>query len=260
MANKGGEKQHELTWREPVVRWLPRVAGVALLLVAIAFGGERLAIKLIDPQVMQVRSVQVEGMFLQVKATEIKQVAAVFSKQGFLGVEMAVLKQAIEAMPWVKHASVRRVWPETLYISVEEQTAVAQWGDHGLVSPTGELFFPSSKTQLGEMPILFGPGSDGAQVLMQYRKVREMLSTHEMDVVRLEQDERRAWVVTLNSGVKLLLGRKESEARLARFIELYPEVLMSWERVIDEVDLRYTNGFAVRWNRASGSDNEIAQG
>jgi len=85
------------------------------------------------------------------------------------------------------------------------------------------------------------------------------LAVHDLSITRLEQDERRAWVVTLNSGVKLLLGRKESEKRLTRFIDIYPRVLKAWEQRIDEVDLRYPNGFAVRWNAVTGNENEIAK-
>ncbi|HED39763.1 MAG TPA: hypothetical protein ENJ13_04985, partial [Chromatiales bacterium] len=67
MANKGSEKQQQRPVVERCRRWLPRVAGVSLLLVVIAFAGERLAAKLIDPQSMQITSVQVEGVFEHVQ-------------------------------------------------------------------------------------------------------------------------------------------------------------------------------------------------
>lgn len=239
--------------------WLPRVAGTALVLLAIGFTGERVAVKVIDPETMQIKSVQVEGMFEYVQPLEVKQVAASFSQQGFLGVDVGHVKLAIEALPWVKQASVRRIWPDTLYVSVEEQTAAARWGERGLVSPDGELFFPQNVAEFLQLPVLMGPGSHGALVLTQYRRLRGLLDGHELAIAQLEQDERRAWVVTLSSGIKLLLGRKESEARLSRFIDIYPTVLMKWARTIDEVDLRYTNGFAVRWNAVTGKENEIAQ-
>lgn len=239
--------------------WLPRIAGALLLLVVVVFVGEQLAAKLIDPQAMQIKLVQVEGAFQQVQPRAVKQVVATFGEQGFLGVDVEQLKQAIEALPWVKRASVRRVWPDTLFVSLEEQTAVARWGDKGLMSPSGELFFPPQTLQFERLPILHGPRSNSAVILAKYRKITQLMALSDLQVVRLEQDERRAWTVTLESGVKLLLGRKQSEVRLARFVRLYPKVLWMWERVIDEVDLRYTNGFAVRWNTAGGNDNEIAQ-
>jgi len=258
MTSKGSEKQPR-PLLEACKRWLPRVAGAMALLLAVAFIGERMAAEFIDPQSMQIKSVQVEGMFEQVDPQDVKRVAASFSEQGFLGVNVEKVKLAIETLPWVKQASVRRVWPDSLYISLAEQAAVARWGDRGLVSPSGELFFPQDSATFSHLPELVGPASDGVVVLAQYRQLDGMLAVHELSITRLEQDERRAWLVTLNSGVKLLLGRKESEVRLARFIEIYPKVLKAWEQNIDEVDLRYPNGFAVRWNAVTGNGNEIAK-
>ncbi len=259
MANKGSEKQLQRPLLDAFKRWLPRVGGCVVALLVIAFVGERMAVELIDPQTMQIKSVQVEGMFEQVDPQDVKRVAASFSEQGFLGVNVGQVKLAVETLPWVKHASVRRVWPDTLYISLEEQAVSARWGDSGLVSPSGELFFPEERAMFSHLPELAGPSSDGALVLSQYRQLDGMLAVHGLSIARLEQDERRAWVVILNSGVTLLLGRKESEKRLTRFIDIYPKVLKAWEQAIDEVDLRYPNGFAVRWHAVTGNENEIAK-
>ncbi|MBL1260875.1 MAG: cell division protein FtsQ/DivIB [Thiotrichaceae bacterium] len=259
MANKGSEKQQLRPLLDAFKRWLPRVGGGVIALLALALVGERMAVELIDPQTMQIKSVQVEGMFEQVDPQDVKRVAASFSEQGFLAVNVEQVKLAVETLPWVKQASVRRVWPDTLYILLEEQSVVARWGKDGLVSPSGELFFPEESVMFTHLPELVGPSSDGVLVLAQYRQLDEMLAVHDLSITRLEQDERRAWVVTLNSGVKLLLGRKESEKRLTRFIDIYPRVLKAWEQRIDEVDLRYPNGFAVRWNAVTGNENEIAK-
>ncbi len=259
MANKGSEKQPQRALLDAFKRWIPRVGGGVLALLVVVFVGERMAVELVDPQTMQIKSVQVEGMFEQVVPQDVKRVVASFSEQGFLGVDVGQVKLAIETLPWVKQASVRRVWPDALYISLAEQTAVARWGDRGLVSLGGELFFPEDNEMFTHLPELTGPASNGVVVLMQYRRLGEMLAVHDLTIVRLKQDERRAWLVTLNSGVKLLLGRKESEKRLARFIDIYPKVLKAWEQAIDEVDLRYPNGFAIRWQAATGNENEIAK-
>ncbi len=260
MANKGSEKERSRPFVAGCKHWLPRLAGGALALVVVAFIGERVAAKLVDPQSMKIQSVQVEGVFERVKPEAIKRVVASFSEQGFLGVDVGQVKLAIETLPWVKQAAVRRVWPDTLYISLQEQVVAARWGESALVNPEGGLFFPQNSANFTNYPELVGPGSDGVAVLAKYAKVREMLAAQGLLATHLAQDERRAWVVTLSNGVKLLLGRKESELRLARFIDLYPKVLQQWVRSIDEVDLRYANGFAVRWHAAAGKEREITRG
>ena len=43
-------------------------------------------------------------------------------------------------MPWVRHASVRRVWPNALAVTLEEYKPLGTWGSDQLVSVDGELF------------------------------------------------------------------------------------------------------------------------
>jgi cell division protein FtsQ len=44
-----------------------------------------------------------------------------------------------------------------------------------------------------------------------------------------------------------MLGRTEPLARIERFVRVLPVVLASAPGVIERADLRYANGFAIRW-------------
>ena len=58
--------------------------------------------------------------------------------------------------------------------------------------------------------------------------------------------DRRAWRIVLSDGSTLLLGRHFTQERLDRFIRAWPRILReNWPRV-QTLDLRYTNGFAVK--------------
>ena len=63
---------------------------------------------------------------------------------------------------------------------------------------------------------------------------------------RVSVTARRAWTLTLDSGLTLELGRLDPEDRLARFVENYPQAAALLGRRMQHVDLRYSNGFAVR--------------
>ena len=76
----------------------------------------------------------------------------------------------------------------------------------------------------------------------------ELLKANDLTIDSLTLDERRAWHLSLNNQVRLVLGRQSAMDRLQRFIRFYPAVLAGKAKVIDEIDLRYTNGFVVRWN------------
>jgi cell division protein FtsQ len=71
----------------------------------------------------------------------------------------------------------------------------------------------------------------------------------------LHQDARRAWHLKLSNGMSVELGRKDPLQRLARFIGVYPAILASTTAaVIEQVDLRYSNGFALRWTQPAGDE------
>ena len=63
----------------------------------------------------------------------------------FFSVRLEDVKRGFESMPWVRHANVRRVWPNGLIVNIEEQKPFATWGGessntlmntHGAVSYT----------------------------------------------------------------------------------------------------------------------------
>jgi cell division protein FtsQ len=52
--------------------------------------------------------------------------------------------------------------------------------------------------------------------------------------------------------MELDFGRQAFEERLDRFAKAYPGLLATRADAVAAVDLRYSNGFAVRWRRPDG--------
>jgi hypothetical protein len=55
-------------------------------------------------------------------------------------------------LPWVEHARIQRRWPNSLHVTVIEQTAAARWGESGLLNTRGELFVKSATHVPAELP------------------------------------------------------------------------------------------------------------
>ena len=49
-----------------------------------------------------------------------------------------------------------------------------------------------------------------------------------------------------NDALELRLGKDSANARMARFVELYPRELSAQAKYLDYVDMRYPDAFAVR--------------
>jgi cell division protein FtsQ len=144
----------------------------------------------------------------------------------------------------VRNASVRRQWPARLEVALEEHVPLARWGSRALVNTQGEVF---RATYGGQLPVFVGPEGAAREMAIQYRYFHKSLEAIGQTPVRVEVSPRRAWKLQLASGVTLMLGREQVEARVSRFVATYDRALVPLGPRVNYVDLRYPNGFAVRF-------------
>ena len=181
----------------------------------------------------------------------------------FFTVDLDRVRETFESVPWVRHASVRRVWPSALEVSIEEHRPLAFWGDGRLVNTFGELF-PANLGDVedeGPLPHFSGPPGSEREVVRRYAELRDVLGPIGARPERVALSPRHAWTVRLEDGTTLLLGREQAmpiDERLARWVELYPQVSSRLNRRAQVVDLRYPNGFAIR-SLAMADEDESAE-
>lgn len=170
----------------------------------------------------------------------------------FFTVNLGQVRQAFENVPWVRKANVRRVWPNGLLVEIEEQQALAIWSDTRLVNPLGEIFTANldEAEQDGPLPALSGPDESAAQVVARYQEIKTWMAPLQVEIDSVALSARYAWRVTLKNALVIELGRDRTDvdmaARVQRFVQGYPYLVKNLARRFDYVDLRYTNGFAVR--------------
>ena len=157
-------------------------------------------------------------------------------------------------MPWVRQATLRRVWPDRLAVQLVEHRPVALWqGDDGnarLVNDHGEVF----EANLGDveddaLPEFSGPEGSAAQMLWLYRRLEPMFQSHQMQPVALQLSGRGSWSLELDSGATVRLGRgsqDELAERAERFLRTVSQVTERFQRDLEYADLRHADGYAVR--------------
>jgi cell division protein FtsQ len=87
-----------------------------------------------------VRVISMDGSFQRVSPGQIEKAVAPYANAGFMSADLDGIQRAVEAVPWVEHARVQRRWPNSLHVTVIEETAAARWGESGLLNTRGELF------------------------------------------------------------------------------------------------------------------------
>src|SRR5688572_7904700 len=189
------------------------------------------------------REVRVGGELKHVTRGEIEDVVRRELKGSFFTLDLARARGAFERLPWVRAVAVRRQWPAGLDVALEEHQPFARWGTAALVNTHGEVFHAAYE---GSLPLFAGPEGSAREIAIQYRYFRRSLAAVGETPVEVRVSARRAWQLKLESGLTLALGRENIEARLARFVATQPRAAAVLGRRVDYVDLRYTNGYAVR--------------
>jgi cell division protein FtsQ len=199
--------------------------------------------------IFPLREIQVTG---DVEHVTREQVAAVVSeiRGNFFTVNLDQARAAFEKLPWVRKVNIRRQWPDCLEFAVEEHRPLARWGSTAVVSSQAEVFEAAINTTL---PIMQGPEGSAPDVVAHYQEFERVLEPLGRRIQQLTLSERRAWVLKLDDGMVLELGRDNLQSRLAAFVAAYDQSVGRLPKRSVYVDLRYSNGFAVRtsgltWN------------
>ena len=209
-----------------------------LSLALVLYGAVRYVLRL---PVFPLRAVELTQAPQRVPVELLEKVVHEQVSGNFFTVDLEQTRQAFEKLPWVRKVSVRRKFPWSLQVEVEEQVALAHWNGKELVNTHGEVFAGSSEQVL---PDFIGQPDTSAQVTQMYGELSATLQPMKQQIAQISLSPRFAWQVRLDSGLVLELGRDEMQQRLARFVKVYPYSLSALARPVKHVDLRYRNGFA----------------
>lgn len=236
------------------VRLLQATAQVVLLLGMLAVCALALTWLARQPA-FALRTIRVEGELTRVNQHTLRANAAPQLRGNFVTLNLQQARQAFEAVPWVRRAVVRKVWPMKLVVQVEEHRAAALWGAEGsnerLVNQQGEVF----EANVGDveddgLPRLVGPDGSAPQMLAMVRRLDPVLAPLDGGALQqLQLSPRGSWRVVLDKGARIDLGRGSEDevlARTARFVGTMPRVVATYQRPLESADLRHQGGFAVR--------------
>lgn len=242
--------QVELRPSEPLRK--PRWGRLALALATVLVTGLGLGLGwrwLAAPERFPLKAVRVEGAPVKVAESELRQVIGPHLNKGMLALDLRRIRRAVETLPWVESAGVRRRWPGSLRISIEERRPVALWGEAALLSDRGAIFAPARASFPAGLPLLSGPEGSEREVLARYRRLGELFAGAGLRLSELHLDGRRAWRAVAGDGVIVQLGIGADDRAAERFVRALPRIAVPAEVRLARVDLRYPNGFALAWEK-----------
>ena len=186
----------------------------------------------------------VSGDWQRLSKSEVESQLEKLELPSFVGANVQTIRDAVEAIPWVARAQVRKEWPNILRIAVEEREAIGRWNKTWLLSANGEKFFAQAPDLA--LPTLAGPKGNHTTVLNRYDAVQAMIKPLGLAVQNIVLSERNAWTILLDNGLELNLGREDIEKRVETFIRYYPALKDQHGDSLEYLDFRYETGIAVR--------------
>ena len=199
------------------------------------------------------KRLEVRGDLQHVTAASVRGATAGRLRGNYFTIRLDDARRLFETVPWVAQASVRRIWPDRLQVTLREHRALGAWNDGRLLSDRGELFVANvAEAEIyGPLPAFSGPDALAREVARRYYEFASELAAQSLTVDAIEVSERRSWVVQVAGGgaaTTFELGREETpgalQRRMADVVAAYPLVSARVGGPPARVDARYANGFA----------------
>ncbi len=222
-----------------ILAWLLAIALVALPVVAVLNGW-------VGAERWPLAKLRVHGEFKRVPGEELQKALLPYARAGYFAVKLQDAQHAVEQLPWVESAQVRKQWPDVLEVSIVEHKPFARWGKDRLLSEQGRLFATPHGLENAPLPELDGPDSKTAEVVELYNDSRALFAPAGVDVRALAMDARGSWSLALDNGTEVIVGRDDARSRLGRFVRVLPQLTRTQVPIV-RADLRYTNGFTLSW-------------
>jgi cell division protein FtsQ len=226
-----------------LLAWVIALALVTLPLVAVLNGW-------VAADHWPIQRLRLTAEYERVSAEQVRGVVAPQLGRGFFAIDLAEVQRAVATLPWVDQVEVRKRWPDLIEITLREHRAYARWGADRLLSDQGELFTASGIEQLQGLPLLDGPIARVADVVALHTAAQRIFTGTGLAVRGVRLSARGSWSLTLADGSRVVIGRAEPQPRLQRLARVLPQLIAGEARAFERIDLRYTNGFAVRWSPA----------
>lgn len=236
-----------------------RLAAIFVALTVLAFAGVGLS-RLAHQPKFQLKRVEIRGDLRHVTASAVRPALSGRLRGNYFTMRLDDTRRLFETVPWVAAASVRRVWPDRLVVTLTEHRALGIWEDGRLLSDRGDLFVanPDEAEIYGPLPEFSGPVSAAKDAARRYYELSAQFSPLSLHIAAIDISDRKAWSLRLapDTGedstraneLHVELGRDRAELplaeRVAQVIAAYPLVVAQMGGAPIRIDARYPNGLA----------------
>lgn len=192
-----------------------------------------------------VEQVRVTG-HVETSEIDILDALALDGWTSLIGFDANAARERVAALPWVRSAAIRKVYPDTIEVEVAERAAFAIWqrgSELLVVEETGKPIAPFAGGRKATLPLVIGAGAnEAASAFIAKVKGYPELAARVKGYVRVAE---RRWDLRLENGITVKLPEGGEDEAIAELLAMDRDnALLS--RDILAVDLRLTDRVVVQ--------------
>ncbi len=198
----------------------------------------------------RIRSVALSGN-VHVSREEVLAIAGVTGTTSLLFLDVAAVRERLRTNPWIADATVLKLYPGELQVSLSERQAFALWQKErrvSVIAEDGTVLEPYIAPRLVRLPLVVGQGAEARAkafltLLERYPEIRDQVRAS------ILVGERR-WNLRLRNGLDIRLPEIDAAAALDRLVALERDSKLT-TRDITAIDLRLPDRVTVRLSPAA---------
>jgi cell division protein FtsQ len=191
------------------------------------------------------QEVQITGQ-IQTYEQDVLDYLGVTEQTSLFGFSAEKARERVKALPWVRDASVQKLFPNALSVMVREHKPFALWQYQGrsfVINASGETIASPVPDDLRALPHFFGKGANSKA--QEFRTALLMTPALMPHIGVAEYVEERRWTLHLYNGIKVLLPEEDMGRALQKLARLDTRYdLLS--RDLERIDMRQPDRLVMR--------------
>lgn len=197
------------------------------------------------------KNIKVNGI-RHLKDHDIISRAAPFLRDSLFRIDISKMKEAIVTHPFVKEVRIKRVYPFSLVIDVQEKKASALWADSEgqlhVLDENGEPFRQFTKEDTKGLIIINAKDRNGARNV--YRHINEwfregIIKQEALSDVAYNEGNITIYGCDCDDGVEIILGKEDQKGRLKKAVVVLEDAKKRGF-LIKCIDARFEKGAIIR--------------
>ncbi|MCF6766449.1 FtsQ-type POTRA domain-containing protein [Thiotrichales bacterium 19S3-7] len=194
-----------------------------------------------------IKTVKIDGTYHYISQSMLKDLLLPQISNGFFNLDVNQLQNQLAKIPGIKSAGIRRSWPSTVHVTLNEYVAKAYWNKNAIITDDSKIFTPKVMLNLPDLAHLYSNRVHADLMLRTYSQLEALASKYQLTINDLTFTANQ-WSIKLSDGTIVILGSANPLKQLKKLLAVLPEINQA-NKQIARIDMRYTNGFAVDFKK-----------